>query len=214
MTKFILADKQELTKLALRDLVEKAGAEEVAEVNSKKELVQQLCRLSECVVLLDYTLFDFTDVENLLITIDRFDHSQWILVSDELTDLFMRKVVFSNKRISIVFKSCSLEVIESAIASAASGQRYICQRATEQMLDSRFHAEEVCTPLTPTEIEVLRAIAQGKTTREIAAERQLSIHTINTHRKNIFRKLNVNTAHEAVKYAFRAGLVDTAEFFI
>ena len=41
-----------------------------------------------------------------------------------------------------------------------------------------------------------------------------SFHTINTHRKNIFRKLSVNNAHEATKLALRAGLVDSAEYYI
>lgn len=68
--------------------------------------------------------------------------------------------------------------------------------------------------LTKTETEIVRAIAQGKTTKEIAAERFSSIHTITTHRKNIFRKLGINTAHEATKYALRAGLVDPSEFYI
>ena len=68
--------------------------------------------------------------------------------------------------------------------------------------------------LTQTEIEIVKLIAQGKTTKDIAAERFLSVHTVNTHRKNIFRKLGVNTAHEAVKYAFRAGWVDPSEFYI
>ena len=50
--------------------------------------------------------------------------------------------------------------------------------------------------------------------KEIATERVSSIHTINSHRKNIFRKLGVNCAHDAMKYAFRAGLVNEAEFYI
>ena len=48
----------------------------------------------------------------------------------------------------------------------------------------------------------------------IIAERFSSIHTVTTHRKNIFRKLGINTAHEAVKYALRAGLIDSSEFYI
>lgn len=68
--------------------------------------------------------------------------------------------------------------------------------------------------LTATEIEIVKAIALGKTTREIASDRFSSIHTITTHRKNIFRKLGVNTAHEIVKYALRAGWVDASEFYI
>lgn len=52
------------------------------------------------------------------------------------------------------------------------------------------------------------------TTKEIAQKRVSSFHTVNTHRKNIFRKLNVNNAYEAVRYALRAGIVDAAEYYI
>ena len=41
-----------------------------------------------------------------------------------------------------------------------------------------------------------------------------SFHTVNTHRKNIFRKLGVNNVHEAIRYAMRSGLVDAAEYYI
>lgn len=61
---------------------------------------------------------------------------------------------------------------------------------------------------------ILKEIALGKTTKEIAAEKNLSFHTINSHRKNIFRKLGVNNVHEAIKYAMRAGIVDLAEYYI
>ena len=68
--------------------------------------------------------------------------------------------------------------------------------------------------LTPTETEILRDIALGLTTREIAEKRYSSFHTVNTHRKNIFRKIGVNNVHEATCYALRAGLVDSAEYYI
>lgn len=68
--------------------------------------------------------------------------------------------------------------------------------------------------LTPTETEILRDIALGLTTREIAEKRYSSFHTVNTHRKNIFRKISVNNVHEATRYALRAGLVDSAEYYI
>ena len=94
------------------------------------------------------------------------------------------------------------------------GERYIAQHATEVLLQNAVVQEKHKDDLTQTEREVLKAIAQGKTTKEIAAERFSSIHTINSHRKNIFRKLGVNCAHDAMKYAFRAGLVDESEFYI
>ena len=79
---------------------------------------------------------------------------------------------------------------------------------------SQQHEDEKPDLLTATETEIVRAIAQGKTTKEIAADRFSSVHTITTHRKNIFRKLGVNTAHEVTRYALRAGLLDPSEFYI
>jgi len=92
--------------------------------------------------------------------------------------------------------------------------RFISQRALEVIINHQQEEDERPSVLTSTEIEIVKAIAQGKSTKEIANERFSSIHTITTHRKNIFRKLGVNTAHEVIKYALRAGLVDSSEFYI
>lgn len=68
--------------------------------------------------------------------------------------------------------------------------------------------------LTQTEIEILRLIAKGKSVKEIAAIRFSSIHTITTHKKNIFRKIHVNSVYEATRYAFRAGIAEMLEYYI
>jgi DNA-binding CsgD family transcriptional regulator len=60
----------------------------------------------------------------------------------------------------------------------------------------------------------VKEMAMGKTTKEIALLRFVSVHTIMTHRKNIFRKIEVNNIHEATKYAIRAGIVDMADYYI
>jgi DNA-binding NarL/FixJ family response regulator len=169
----------------------------------------------DATVLLDFTLFDFSDVDQLLIIGERFALSQWILISDELTPAFMRRVVYASHQFSIVFKDGPLSEVREALQTVSRHQRYISQRALEVIINQQ-QAEEEERPsiLTETETEIVRAIAQGKSTKEIAAERFSSVHTITTHRKNIFRKLGINTAHEVVKYALRAGLVDSSEFYI
>ena len=103
--------------------------------------------------------------------------------------------------------------IREALQSVNRHTRYLSQRALETII-SQQQDEEKPDILTSTETEIIKAIALGKTTKEIAAERFSSIHTVTTHRKNIFRKLGINTAHEAVKYALRAGLIDPSEFYI
>ena len=144
---------------------------------------------------------------------ERFSLSEWILISDELTPQFIRRVVYSSHQFSLVFKDGPMSEIREALQSVNRHTRYLSQRALETII-SQQQEEEKPDILTSTETEIIKAIALGKTTKEIAAERFSSIHTVTTHRKNIFRKLGINTAHEAVKYALRAGLIDPSEFYI
>lgn len=213
MTHYIIADNQELTRTGLKSIIKSKTPGEISIADDKTELILQLKEHPDSVILLDYTLFDFSDASNLQIVADRFSKSQWILISDDLTTDFIAQIYYACRNMSILFKDSTVNDITNALKSAQQGNRYISQRAAEILLTQR-QKDEVETNLTQTELEILKSIAQGKTTKEIANERFSSIHTINTHRKNIFRKIGVNSAHEAIKYAFRSGLVDTSEFYI
>ena len=210
---YILADNQELTRFALQSLLSKDEENIVYKASDKAGLVELLKQHESAVVILDYTLFDFADEDQLLIIAERFNLSDWVLLSDDLSPQFLRRVVYSSHQFSIVFKDSPLSELRSALNAVERHTRYLSQRALEIIINQQ-QEEETPSVLTTTEIEIVRAIAQGKTTKEIAAERFSSIHTVTTHRKNIFRKLGINTAHEVIKYALRAGLVDSSEFYI
>ena len=213
MGNYILADNQDLTRFATESLLRRSSDNVVRRAIDRAGLVELLKENENSVVVLDYTLFDFADEEQLLIISERFAMAGWVLLSDDLTPKLVRRLVYSSHAFSIVFKDSQLRELSEALQAAAQNSRYICQRAMEIIL-SRPQEEEDPYVLTQTEIEIVKAIAQGKTTKEIASERFSSVHTINTHRKNIFRKLKVNTAHEAIKYALRAGWVDQNDFYI
>jgi DNA-binding NarL/FixJ family response regulator len=216
MGKYILADNQELTRFALENLIRQRsqdGEVDIYRAVDKAGLVQLLKEHENAVVLLDYTLFDFADEDQLLIIAERFALSEWILISDELTPQFLRRVVYASHQFSIVFKDGSMKDIRDALDAVSRHNRHISQRALEVIINHQQEDEQPSV-LTSTETEIVKAIAQGKTTKEIANERFSSVHTITTHRKNIFRKLGINTAHEVVKYALRAGLIDSSEFYI
>jgi len=214
MRNYIIADNQELTRFALESLLQKEEGNVVYRAFDKVRLVELLKENESAVVLLDYTLFDFADEDQLLIIAERFSLSQWILISDELTPQFIRRVVYSSHQFSVVYKDGPLSEVREAISAVNRHTRYLSQRALETIITQQQQEEETPSILTTTEMEIVKAIALGKTTKEIAAERFSSIHTVTTHRKNIFRKLGINTAHEAVKYALRAGLIDPSEFYI
>ena len=113
-------------------------------------------------------------------------------------------------------KESSKEEIISALKESLKGNRFICNHVSNILLDSSKKSQLLGNKqlLTSTEQEILKEMSLGKTTKEIAAKRFVSAHTIMTHRKNIFRKIEVNNVHEATKYAMRAGIVDMAEYYI
>lgn len=179
----------------------------------KAELMLALKDNDDTVVVLDYTSFDINDADELLILQQRFSHTRWLLFSEDLSADFVRVLIASSMQFSILLKESPMSEIKEAMKFCIHGNRYICQRMTEVLLAPSHDVEEKIN-LTKTETEILKDIALGMTTKEIAEKRFSSFHTVNTHRKNIFRKLNVNNVHEATKYALRAGLVDTAEYYI
>lgn len=188
---------------------------ECRQADDKTEMIEQLKEHPDAVIILDYTLFDINDVEELEILCQRFPLAQWVLFSMELSVDFVRRIVAISQRFSILMKESPSQEILECLQYAKRHQRYICQRMAELLLAPPVQnrvEEEV--KLTPTETEILKDVALGLTTKEIAEKRFSSFHTVNTHRKNIFRKLGVNTVHEATKYALRAGLVDSAEYYI
>lgn len=208
----LIADRQGITQAGIRYLCQQLGLDHRATAD-KTELIEALRAHPDAAVVLDYTLFDIGDAAELQILGQRFPHSQWLLFSEDLSLDFIRTVAACNAQMGVVLKESPLSEIRQALHQAARHQRYICQRVSEMLLAPAPTKEER-TPLTPTETQILRDIALGLTTREIAQKRFSSFHTVNTHRKNIFRKLGVNTIHEATKYALRAGLVDSAEYYI
>lgn len=219
MREVIIADNQDITKAGMMFLLSKQKETALLlEADNKGELIQQLRLHPQAVVILDYTLFDFSGADELIVLHERFKEADWLLFSDELSVEFLRQVLFSSMSFGVVLKDNYKEEILSALQCAARKERFICNHVSNLLLSGCYSPAARPAPkdnlLTPAERSVLKEIALGKTTKEIAAERNLSFHTVNSHRKNIFRKLGVNNAHEATKYAMKAGIVDLVEYYI
>lgn len=211
--KILLADKQDITRAGLTFVIEKMEGLDTKYVEDKTELMLALRENEDTVVILDYTLFDINDAAELLILNQRFPYTRWLLFSEDLSADFVRVLIASSCMFSVLLKESPLMEVKEAIRFCVDSKRFVCQRMMEVLLTPRQEVEEKVN-LTKTETEILKDIALGMTTKEIAEKRFSSFHTVNTHRKNIFRKLGVNNVHEATKYALRAGLVDSAEYYI
>jgi DNA-binding NarL/FixJ family response regulator len=211
---YILADNQDISKAGIRYLLSDSGFNGlVMEADSKKSLIQILTGHQEAVVVLDYTNFDFAHIEDLLVVASRFPYVAWLLFSDELSLPFLKRISIENQ-FSLLLKNSSADEIRLALLKVRLGERYICPGIAQFISASDSGKDSEHGLLTSTEQEILKMIALGRSVKEIADERCSSVHTITTHKKNIFRKLEVNNVFEARKYALRSGLVDAMDYYI
>ena len=205
MKTLLLIDNQDITREGMKTVAGRIGGfAAIKEAGSQSELTGLLVDNPNAVAVLDYTLFD-TSAEYLLILQERFKEAHFVLFSDNLSEDFIRRMVFSGTSFSVVMKDAPMIEIEEGLRKAKQHLQYMCTRAVWLLQHKEDKKDKLVSPLTVTEREILK---------EIAAERFLSVYTVMTHRKNIFRKLEVNNVHEATKYALRAGIVDVVEYYI
>lgn len=208
-----LADNQYITRMGLKSVIVSMFRDAaISEPHSKRQLICGLESSSDAVVIIDYTLFDFRSIDDFRILTVRFPHVSWLLFSTELSENFIRQAV-SEPNVSIILKENPEAEIRQALDCVYRGKKFLCRQISES-LQTVPGDNGMDNPLTPSEVDILRLTALGLSVKEIARRRVSSIHTIITHKKNIFRKLSVNNVHEATKYALRAGLVEMSEYYI
>lgn len=205
----IIADNQPLTRDALTGYF---PDQPLHHATTKRELIELLEVWNDAVVILDFALFDFTTPENLLIFLRRFQQARWLLLSAEFAPNLIR-LLGAEPQVSFLTKDCTRNDVQQVVFKMRQGERSVCS-AVQDVLNVTSEREQHSIHLTQTEHAILMLIAQGKSAKAIASERCSSVHTIVTHKKNIFRKLGVSTAYEAIRYALRAGWVAEAEYNI
>jgi DNA-binding NarL/FixJ family response regulator len=213
----ILFDNQVITRLGMESLILKINPQErncvITVASTKDELVHSLVAHPGSLIVIDYTLSNLNSVDTLLNLNARFPDTHWILFSEELSVQFLKKVL-CNSAFSVVLKHAGLPEINKALSLAFDKQTFICEQIKELLAMSDKDNQGSNDLLTITEKEILREIAWGKSAKEISVSRNISTHTVVTHRKNIYRKLEVNNSQEASRYALRAGILDTSDYYI
>ena len=185
MKTLLLIDNQDITREGMKTVAGRIGGfAAIKEAGSQSELTGLLVDNPNAVAVLDYTLFD-TSAEYLLILQERFKEAHFVLFSDNLSEDFIRRMVFSGTSFSVVMKDAPMIEIEEGLRKAKQHLQYMCTRAVWLLQHKEDKKDKLVSPLTVTEREILKLMALGKTTKEIAAERFLSVYTVMTHRKNI-----------------------------
>ncbi len=106
-------------------------------------------------------------------------------------------------------RECDEGELINAIFAIANNEKFYCNKIINIILEKKLTTNDDCDPtsLSQRETEITTLIAKGMTNKEIAVKLFLSPHTINTHRKNIMKKLGVKSTSELVLYAVNVGLI-------
>jgi len=215
---FIIAENNDLCRLGLKCIIhDQVQSPIIHFVSTKLELHSTLLANSEAAVIIDFDSLAIEHIEEVSVLSVCFPRSNWLFISDIPDETFLMPLTASFGKANFILKTNEYDVIASAIQATVTGKKYYCSEALQIIMDGHNRKKENSTKrnlLTTTELELVQLFTQGKTAKEIAELRCLSHHTINTHRKNIFRKLELNNIQELIKFALKNGLVDLTEYYI
>ncbi len=213
-----IIDGQEITKFAFKQLLERIVnvPMEVCDLSNMSDLRQFLSTHKEGMVIIDpYCATLENQIEQLVIIRSLFGSSSWLLCFKELNESWLKQFLGNRKKqFNILFKDDTIDSIQEGLLKTLNSEEYVSPRIANKLQEHELSIRTVEQVLTNAEREILKEIASGKMTKEIAADRNISVHTVITHRKNIFKKLGVNNVHDATRYAIRAGIITVNEYYI
>jgi DNA-binding NarL/FixJ family response regulator len=211
-----IADNQELTREGMISYLKKFfNGEANVEVMSYREELWSKLTNNPFLLVIDHSTFEWNSPDDYKLIRKTWPETSVLVISDVFTYTQAREVI--NAGIShFILKTSTEEDILSALKAIINKKKFISGEIYDILIQKEKSTKQQVMParLSPSEIEVARMIAEGKTTKEIAVLKHLSFHTVNTHRKNIFRKLGINTSFELVKYVLNAGLSNDIEYHI
>jgi DNA-binding NarL/FixJ family response regulator len=144
-----------------------------------------------------------------------FSATPILIIADSISHTTLKTVSEAGIQ-NILLQNAGPQEILTAVFAALKGKKYYSSDILDMIMEPlglNIPANKE-VQLTITEKEIVRQIASGLTTKDIAAERNVSIHTVSTHRKNIFRKLGVTNASELIMKSIKAGWIDNIEYYI
>ena len=210
----VVADAQFLVRNGLINLIHSAkNMSVVGTANNSEELHKNICLFSPDIVIIDYAQMPHFSIDDLKILKTR-NPSVHILVISQDNDKKNIYQAIDYGVLSFLTKECDQEEILNAIFATAKGQKFLCHKVIDIIIEKHSHTgEDLCKAinLSDRETEIIKLTAKGWQTKNIAYHLFLSIHTVYTHKKNIMKKLNINSTSEMIVYAMQSGFVEKEE---
>lgn len=212
----IIADGQFLITESLKKILNDGGSFIVeAVLTGKNEILKALTGSGVSILIIDPSFIDLNSFSEIKEIRESFPKLKFIVLTNSLnkTELLeLNSLGITN----IILKTSDREEIFEAMNATVKGKKYYSSELLEILfeINERINSGEETGQLTPSEMDIVRLISEGLTTKEIASRKYISFHTVITHRKNIFRKLNVSSVSELIMYAIKAGWINMIEYHI
>ncbi|MFA6922622.1 MAG: response regulator transcription factor [Bacteroidales bacterium] len=214
--KILIADTQIIFFEGIKHILQKnPDIEIIGFATDKQELFQKIKEHKPDLILIDFeNVLDF-EIENIKEIKSILPDIKILVITASKSKETINKVLKSGI-INFIQKDCSIEEFQNALKTTVNGKKYFNEYILGILLNKNNYdsKEDSDVHLTNKEIEIIKLLAQGLTTKDIAQKIFISIHTVNTHRKNILNKLNINNTSELIMYAVRKGIIDTIEYYI
>ena len=206
-TRLLLADDHLMVRQSLQVLLTQAGMVVMGEAADGPEALRLAHTHQPEVALLDIAMPHLNGLETARRLRETLPQIKSILLTMHTDESYVLEALQAGA-VGYVVKTQAATDLVQAIHSAVQGAIYVSPRVPHTVVQAFLSRTPLPSdPLTSREREVLQRIAEGQTTKEIAASLELSIKTVESHRINLMRKLDIHETATLVRYAVRRGLI-------
>lgn len=207
--RILLADDHAVVRQGFRMILSaQSDLEVIGEAANGREAVEQCQLLQPDLVIMDVSMPELNGIEATRRVMEVAPRCRVLALSMHKDSVYVREILRAGASGYMLKEAIDHDLL-SAVRAIAKGQGYLSPAISDAVLsDYRKHVTDPIDLLSSREREVLQMIAEGKTNKEIATALNLSTYTVESHRSRIMEKLNLHSAGELVRFAFRNGLID------
>ena len=211
--RILLADDHTVVRKGLRLLLEnEEGFEVVADAASGREAIALAEKHSPDVVVMDVAMPLLNGIEAARQISAKMPHAAIVFLSMHSDEGYVLKALKSGARAYLLKDSAEQDLI-AAIKAVKDGKAFFSPAISKMLVEDYMRqmkekeVEDSYELLTTREREILQLLAETKSNKEVASLLNLSLSTVETHRSNIFQKLNLHSGAELILYAVRKGVI-------
>jgi DNA-binding NarL/FixJ family response regulator len=212
-TRILLADDHTLVRAGMRSLLKDiGGVDVVAEASTGREAIDLVEKHRPDVVLMDIAMSGLNGLEAAEHIIKTHPQCKVIILSMYSTKEYVTRALQIGVK-GYLIKDAAASELEVALRAVVRGEKYLSPAVSTHLIDQyeKLSSTKDCPPetLTPRQREILQLIAEGRTTKEIAAILNVSLKTVDTHRTQLMERLDIHDVAGLVRYAIHIGLISS-----